>query len=272
MGDNPAGSRPSPIGLFDSGVGGLSVWAQVARLLPAHDLLYFADQKYVPYGSRPPAEIVARSHHIAAFLAGQGCPVVVVACNTASAAALEILRASRPDLAIVGMEPAVKPAAALTRRGIVGILATAGTLQGELFARTRQTYAREVEVIVRTAPGLVEQIERGETGSPETEAIVRAAVGPMVDAGADVLALGCTHYPFVAPLIRRLYGDDLQLLDPSEAVARQTRRVLGERGLLQAGADLGPGRRLFFTTGDAGRFAASLETLVGLRAEIRQAE
>ena len=260
----------SPIGLFDSGVGGLSVLLAVRRELPHEDLIYFADQKYCPYGPRPADEIRELSRRIVRFLLTEGCKAVIVACNTASAAALKDLRATWPEIPFIGMEPAVKPAAGSTRTGKVGVFATKGTLEGELFQQTRDRHAREVEVLIAYPPDWVERVERGDIDSPETEESVRRSLQPFLDAGVDEIALGCTHYPFLTPLIRQVSGDGVQVLDPSQAVARQTARVLAERRLLHP--QHLEGTRRYFTSGNAAAFALLLARLVGERASASHAE
>lgn len=252
------------IGLFDSGVGGLTVLRAVARELPSLDLVYFADQKYCPYGPRPAAAIRARSGTITRFLLDRGSDAVVVACNTASAAALYDLRDTFPDIPIVGMEPAVKPAARASHSGKIAVLATRGTLQGELFARTRLQYANEVEVFVRYPEDWVARVEHGDVDSPETEASVRRVVEPLLEAGVDEIALGCTHYPFLEPLIRKIAGEGVAVIDPSDAVARQTARVLAERDLPMTAVQ--PGAQTFYTSGDPAEFSRLLEKLLGKRA------
>ncbi|MGB8645761.1 MAG: glutamate racemase [Anaerolineae bacterium] len=260
----------SPIGLFDSGVGGLSILQAVRRELPHEDLLYFADQNYCPYGLRLADEIRALSARVTRFLLEQGCKAIVVACNTASAAALEYLRTSWPETPFIGMEPAVKPAAEKTRSGVVGVLATAGTLQGELFQRTRNRHARDVEVLVSYPTDWVERVERGEIDSADTEASVRRAIQPFLDAGADEIALGCTHYPFLAPLICQIAGAQVEVLDPSMAVARQTARVLDDRHLLNPQCVAGSGA--FYTSGESLAFARVLNKLLGETANTHHAD
>ncbi len=255
------GKEIAPVGLFDSGVGGVSVLTAVQRELPSEDLIYFADQKYCPYGPRSADEIRALSARVTRFLLDQDCKAIVVACNTASAAALEFLRASWPDIPFIGMEPAVKPAAEKSRTCKVGVFATAGTLQGELFQRTRSQYAQDVEVLVTYPQDWVERVERGEIDTPETEASVRRAVQPFVEAGVDQIALGCTHYPFLAPLIQKIAGERVEVIDPSDAVARQTLRVLRDRGLLNP--QTATGTRSFYTSGDARAFSSVLGKLLG---------
>lgn len=253
--------RVTPIGLFDSGVGGLSVLRAVARSLPGHNLTYFADQKYCPYGSRPPQEIRALSARIAQFLIAQDCRVIVVACNTASAAALYSLRETFPEIIFVGMEPAVKPAASATRSGKIAVLATRGTLEGELFANTRDEFARDVQVLTVYPTDWVERVERGDIDSPETEQSVRMVIEPLLAAGVDEIALGCTHYPFLSPLIEKIADGRATILDPSEPVARQTTRVAQETILSTAP----PPVYTFYTSGDAQDFARVLGKLLNVQ-------
>ncbi len=251
-----------PIGLFDSGVGGLSVWREVARRMPNEDLVYLADQAHCPYGTRPPAEICSLSVRATDFLLRQNAKLIVVACNTASAAALDTLRARYPDVPFVGMEPAIKPAAAQSRARKIGVLATRGTLDGPLFARTRERL-ENIEVVSVIPEGLVEKTEAGELDSPETVAIVRHAVESLRAAGVDEIVLGCTHYPFVAPLIGELAGPGIQLQDPSAAVARQVERMVKARGWRN---DTGrAGRWSFYTSGNPETFAHVMEKLIGVR-------
>jgi glutamate racemase len=256
-----------PIGVFDSGVGGLSVLRVLQRELPHEDWVYFADQKYCPYGPRPAEEIRMLSRHIVEFLLAQNCQVIVVACNTASAAALEYLRQTWPRVPFIGMEPAVKPAARNSHTRTIGILATPGTLQGQLFQRTREQHASEVEVLTVHPPDWVARVERGETDSPETEASVRQVLQPLLQAHADELVLGCTHYPFLAPLIQKIAGEQVNVIDPSEAVARQTVRVLREHGLLNPQTRMGT--RVYYTSGKVAAFERVLKKLLGETEEVR---
>jgi glutamate racemase len=259
--------RPS-VGLFDSGVGGLSVWREIERILPQADLVYVADQGHCPYGSRSADEVRSLSSAATAFLLNQGVHVVVVACNTASAAALHDLRA-RYVAPIVGMEPAVKPAAAQTQSGHVGVIATQVTFQGALFASLLERFAQDVEVHTQVCPGLVECVERGALDTPETEALLRRYLQPLLDAEIDVLVLGCTHYPFLQPAIARVVGPGVAIIDPAPAVARQTVRVLAGRGLsLVPGL---PGKRLLYTTGPYDPFADAVARLLGETGELRAA-
>lgn len=237
------------------------MWRAVARELPRHNLVYFADQKYCPYGPRPLPEIRALSGRIAKFLIEQNCRVIVVACNTASAAALYYLRETFPDVAFVGMEPAVKPAAGATRSGKIAVLATRGTFEGELFSNTRNEFAREVEVLTVYPQDWVERVERGEIDSQGTLDSVRKVIEPLLDAGVDEIALGCTHYPFLSPLIEQIANGRATVLDPSDAVARQTSHIVRERRVEptpQAG-------HLFYTSGDVNEFAPVLEKLLNVQ-------
>ncbi|HET7010302.1 MAG TPA: glutamate racemase [Anaerolineales bacterium] len=236
------------IGLFDSGIGGLSILREVRRLLPAEDLVYVADQAHVPYGSRPKEEVRSFSEAITRFLIDRQAKLVVVACNTASAVALHPLRRTFPQVPFVGMEPAVKPAAQATRSGVVGVLATPATFQGELFASVVERFAAGVRVVEQTAPGLVEQIEAGDLDGPVTRGIVDRALRPLLEQGADAIVLGCTHYPFVIPLIQELAGPNVQVIDPSPAIARQTQRLLAEKRIAADGVE--PGRVVLYTSGD----------------------
>ncbi len=219
------------IGLFDSGVGGLSVLREVRAALPRIPLLYFADSAHVPYGPRPLADVQGFARSITRFLRARGARVVVVACNTASAAALQSLRQA-PEFAgvpFVGMEPAVKPAAETTRSGVVGVLATPATFQGALYASVMERFAAGVTVLQQTCPGLVQQIEAGALDTPETEAMLRGWVEPMLAQQVDTLVLGCTHYPFIIPLLEKICGPSVRVIDPAPAVARQVVRVFGGR-------------------------------------------
>lgn len=228
-------SNDGPIGVFDSGVGGLSVLGEIRALLPNESLLYVADSGHVPYGEKSPEFIRARCRYLAAFLLGQGAKALVLACNTATAAGVAELRELYPQLPIVGMEPAVKPAAAATRSGVVGVLATTGTLKSAKFAALLDRFASDVRVITQPCPGLVERIEAGELDSAQTCDMLRGWVQPLLADGCDTLILGCTHYPFIKPLLRQLLPESVSLIDTGAAVARQLRCVLGERQLLATG-------------------------------------
>ena len=258
-----------PIAIFDSGVGGLSVLRHIQTQMPLERLLYLADQVHVPYGARSLEEIRRFSEGITRFFLEQQAKIVVVACNTASAAALNHLRSTFPDVPFVGMEPAVKPAAARTRSGKVGVLATSGTFQSERYADLMARFAREIVVLEDPCRGLVEQIEAGAVTSAGTEQLLRACLEPMLAAGVDTLVLGCTHYPFVTPLIERIAGPAVAIIDPAPAVAGQTKRVLRQRGRLAA---TGPaGQVQLWTTGSVQTLRQLARQLVGFHGRVEMA-
>lgn len=211
------------IGVFDSGVGGLSVLHHIREALPEANLIYVADSGHVPYGDKSPEYIIQRSLSITQFLTGQGAEAIVIACNTATAAAAHALRA-KFSLPIVAMEPAVKPAVSATRSGVVGVLATVGTLESARFAALLERYAGTVKIVTQGCPGLVEAVERGDLLGREARMLVERYTAPLLDAGADTLILGCTHYPFLAPLIREVVGASVSLIDTGAAVARELKR------------------------------------------------
>ncbi len=252
----------APVGVFDSGVGGLSVLRAIRRELPGVPALYVADQAHVPYGPRPLAEVRAFSEAIARFVIRRGARVVVVACNAASAGALHRLREVFPSVPFVGMEPAVKPAAETTRTGKVGVLATPATFQGELFASVVERFANGVELVNHTCPGLVARIEEGDLDGPATRAILEDALRPMLARGIDTVVLGCTHYPFVIPLIERIAGPGVRVIDPAPAVARQAARVLAQAapGAAAAGDRAPVG---VVTSGEPARLEELLPRLLG---------
>ncbi|WP_028696342.1 glutamate racemase [Pseudomonas cremoricolorata] len=227
--------RAAPVGVMDSGVGGLSVLAEIQRLLPSESLLYVADCGHVPYGEKSPEYIRQRCRQIAAFFREQGAKAMVLACNTATVAAVADLRTLYPDWPLVGMEPAVKPAAAATRSGVVGVLATTGTLQSAKFAALLDRFASDVRVITQPCPGLVECIEAGDLHSPALRELLAGYLQPLLEAGCDTLILGCTHYPFLRPLLATMVPQDVAIIDTGAAVARQLQRLLDERGLLAEG-------------------------------------
>lgn len=254
-------TAPISIGIFDSGVGGLSVLRPIRALIPGQPAIYFADQAHVPYGLRTLEEVRCFSEEITKFLLAQGARLIVVACNTASAASLHHLRKVFPEVPFVGMEPAVKPAAETTRSGVVGVLATPATFQGSMYASVVERFARGVTILTDTCPGLVKEIEKGNLEGPETQAIVARALNPMLAEGIDTVVLGCTHYPFVIPLIERLAGPQVRVIDPSPAIARQAARLLQERGWFVDDSRLASVR--FFTSGQPDSLARLLPILLG---------
>jgi glutamate racemase len=251
--------EPSPIGLFDSGIGGLSILREVRRQLPAESIIYLADQAHVPYGPRPLEEVRQLSFAIVEFLLEQGAKLITVACNTASAASLHALRERYPRIPFVGMEPAVKPAAEKTLSHTVGVLATPATFQGALFTSVVERFAEGVTVLQETLPGLVEQIEKGEIDSAETCEILERGVKPLLEQGADTLVLACTHFPFIIPQLEKIAGEAAKVIDPSPAIARQVGRLLSQANLSAEG--MMPSKVRYVTTGDPIRFAAALDRL-----------
>jgi glutamate racemase len=246
-----AGARSqAPIGVFDSGVGGLSVLRELVRRLPEERFVYVADSAHCPYGGKTTAEIIARAVAITDFLLACGAKLIVVACNTATIAAVEYLRANY-SVCFVGMEPAVKPAVALTRSGVIGILATAATLAGEKLQRLIERNKGPVRVLTQPAPGLPERVEAGELQTLQTRRLVERYTAPLLAAGADVIVLGSTHYPFLRPLIGSVVGPEVRLLDTGEAVARRVEAVLEQEGLRRRA---GPGALEFFTSGSVAHF------------------
>lgn len=264
MSDKPS----APIGIYDSGVGGLTVLRAVSSLLPDEDLIYFADQANVPYGNRSLNEVRGLAEGAASFFMSQGAKLIVIACNTASAAALKYLRGLFPDYPFVGMEPAVKPAAEQTLSGKVGVLATPSTFQGELYTSVVERFAHDVQLFQATCPGLVQQIENGHLYTPQTRKILEDALEPMLQEGVDTLVMGCTHFPFVIPLISEIAGNEVNVIDPAPAIARQVKRVLGTRGLLTERKRAG--EMVFWTSRDAEKMQVLLPKLIAVEAEVEQ--
>ncbi|MET0024967.1 MAG: glutamate racemase [Sedimenticola sp.] len=215
----------SPIGVFDSGIGGLSILNHLHRTLPNEDLVYVADNGFAPYGERSPDEIRSRSRHIARFLVGQDVKAIVVACNTATAVSIADLR-QQFDLPIIGVEPGLKPAANRTRSGVIGILATQGTLGSEKYSHLVDRHGREVAVVSQVCNGLADRVEQGLIDNDETRSLLAGYLQPMIEQGADTIALGCTHYPFLIPEIRRITGEAMEIIDTGQAVASETARRL----------------------------------------------
>ena len=251
-------SSDNPVGVFDSGVGGLSVLREIRRVLPPEDLVYVADSAHAPYGDRAPEYIADRAVALVEFLVREGAKAVVVACNTATGIAVDALRARFP-LPIVAIEPAVKPAAAATRSGVVGVMATTQTLASRRFLKLVDAHASGARVLVQPSPGLVEQVESLQLTAGATRALVEQYVRPLVEGGADTIVLGCTHYPFLTPIIQAAAGPGVAIVDPAVAVARELRRRL-EAAELSAGADR-KGKEIFWTTGPPDAVRRTIEAL-----------
>lgn len=248
------------IGLFDSGAGGLSVLRQVHIDLPYESLLYVADSGHAPYGNKSVELIIERSFAITDFLLQQGAKAVVVACNTATAAAIARLRAHF-DIPIIGIEPAIKPAVAMTRSGVVGILATGNTVRSVKFAHLLDQHGHRAHILVQPCPGLADCVERGDVSGIRPRILLERYLQPLLSAGADTLVLGCTHYPFLIPLIQQLAGTEVAIIDPSPAVARQLRHRLDSAGLRAAG--YGTGSTRYFTSGSPDQTAGVMTQLLG---------
>jgi glutamate racemase len=255
-----------PIAVFDSGVGGITVLKHIHALLPHEQLLYVADSKYAPYGNKTPEEIQARCFEIADFLIAKEAKALVVACNTATAAAIDALR-DKYTLPIIGMEPAVKPAAEASKNGIIGVLATTGTLKSAQFAGLLESYGRNVKVVTQACVGLVECIERGELNTVRTRSLIQQYCAPLLAEGADTIVLGCTHYPFLREVIREIVGEEISLIDTGAAVAKQLKRQLEEQNLLstsQRSANV-----QFWTNSEAANAKQVIVQLWGESAEVK---
>lgn len=258
----------APVGVFDSGVGGLSVAREIRRALPAEHLLYVADTAYVPYGDRGEDEVRTRTLAIGEWIQSQGAKVLVVACNTASGAALEALRETLA-IPVIGLEPALKPAVRQTRNGRVGVMATSGTLRSARFQRLVDNYADGVQVVRDPCSGLADLVEDGLLAGPELAERMEAYVAPLREAGVDTVVLGCTHYVFVRDAIREALGPGVHLLDSGEAIARRTRQILQEAGALEQG---GVGTVRILTTGDPAEVASVVHRLWGDPAGVERLE
>ncbi len=234
----------NPIGIFDSGLGGLTIYNEIHKLLPNENIIYLADSQNAPYGGKSKDEIIAISVKNTEFLLAQGCKLIVVACNTASTNAVKYLR-EHFDVPIIRVQPAIKPAALNSKTKVVGMLATKGTLESELLFETAQRFARGVKVVEQVGEGLVSLIETGKMRSPEMTSLLKKYVKPMLDQNADYLVLGCTHYPFLTDQIQEITGDQVNIIDSGEAIARQTRVILEQEGLLNT--DEREGSRIFYT-------------------------
>jgi glutamate racemase len=260
-------SNERPVAVFDSGVGGISVLKHIHALLPNEQLLYVADSKHAPYGNKTPQEIQERCFKIADFLIAQDAKALVVACNTATAAAIDALR-MRYDFPIIGMEPAVKSAAAATKNGIIGVLATTGTLKSAQFAALLESYGKNVEVVTQACVGLVECIERGELNATNTKALIRQYCAPLLAEGADTIVLGCTHYPFVRDVITDIVGKEVILIDTGAAVACQLQYRLTKEAMQSKRKQTASVR--FWTNSDATNAKQIISQLWGESADVNQ--
>ncbi len=256
---NNIAMKEQAIGIFDSGIGGLTVANAVFDLLPQEQVIYYGDTANIPYGSKPESVIRDFSFKITEFLLSKGCKAIVVACNTASAAALDALRERWPNISFIGMEPAVKPAAKLTQTGKVGVLATAGTFKSQRYAKLMETYAEGVEMIENPCVGLVKLIEQKKVNHPETKVLLESILRPMEAEGADTFVLGCTHYPFVEPLINEIIDEAEHIINPAPAIARHLKNTLEKRGLLNKGE---PGTHQFYASGDKESMQWAVEFLL----------
>lgn len=260
----------SPIGIFDSGVGGLSVMRAIREQMPEESIIYLGDQGHIPYGPRRMEQIRDFSEAITNFLLERDSKIIVVACNTASAAALKYLREKFPGVQFVGMEPAVKPAAETTQTGRVGVLATPATFQGALYASVVERFANGVKLLQNTCSGLVQQIELGDLNGPETRKILEEALLPMLEENIDTVVLGCTHYPFVIPLIQEIVGEKVRVIDPAPAVARQVKRLLEAGGMTNDPSARGNVK--FFTSDDPDALQSLMPVLLGEAGEVEGVE
>lgn len=250
------------IGLFDSGIGGLSIFREVHRLLPGYSTIYIGDQTHVPYGPRPQAEIRKFTTAAMRFLVEHQANPNIIACNTASGAALQHVRNEFPETQFVGLVPAVKPAAESTKTGRIGVLATPGTFRGKLYLRVKNQFAANVIVYQDTVPGLAVEIERGEEGLPEVRRILEKALLPMIAKDIDKVVLGCTHYPFAEEIIQSIVGPDIEIIEPGEAIARRVQSLLGEKTPEQNPT------HLFFSTGDIQVLQTGLARLLNWEQEV----
>jgi glutamate racemase len=255
----------APIGVFDSGVGGLSVLKEIRALLPNEDLLYVADSGHAPWGDKPVDDVRRWSLEISSFLVAKGAKAIVIACNVGTAAAAEAVRA-RLTVPVVAMEPAVKPAAEATRNGVVGVLTTVGTSESDRFRSLLERFGTKATVVTQPAPGLVERIEAGDVDGPQTRALVERYTARFREAGTDTIVLGCTHYPFLKDVIAGAMGKDVTLIDTGAAVARQLRRVLDDRGLLNPDSTAGTVR--FWSSGDLQQARRVIPELYGGPADV----
>jgi len=255
----------NPIGIFDSGVGGLTVWTQVRHLLPHEDFVYLADSKNCPYGSKSQDEIIELSVRNTEFLLKQNCKLIIVACNTATAAAIDYLR-KHYIVPFIGMEPATKPAALNTSTGNIGILATRGTFNGRLFKETKKKYARQIKTFIQPGDGLVELVESNQYLTSEALQLLKKYVDPMMDAQVDQIVLGCTHYPFFMPLLKQIAGPSVTIVDPAPAIAIRTQHLLKEFDIENNNGH--PGSDIFYSNGNSRIIHSLVKQLLPIEAMI----
>lgn len=236
-----------PIGIFDSGIGGTSIWKEVVKLLPNENTIYLADSKNAPYGEKSSEEIIALSVKNTEYLISNGCKLIIVACNTATTNAIDYLRKSY-SITFIGIEPAIKPAALLSKTGAIGILATKGTLSSKLFEKTTKEYTKNITTIEQDGEGLVPLIEEGKLNSPEISELLTTYLKPMLNFNIDHLVLGCTHYPYLIPQIKKILGENVTIIDSGEAVAKQTKAILEKYNLLSTSTN--NSRHQFYTNAE----------------------
>ena len=256
-----------PIGVMDSGIGGLTVWQELIKIMPGENYLYFGDSEFCPYGSKDAEEIIPRVKKIIHFLIENECKIIVVACNAITASSIEFLRKNY-SIPFIGMEPAIKPALIETKTKAIGVLATEQTLKGKLFYNTKAKYARGINIVEQVGHGLVEKVEAYDFDSESTIQILKKYLNPMLKKNIDFLVLGCTHYPFLQESIKKILGDKITILNPAAAVARQTSNIL-EKMKLKMECGKIRGESIFFTTGDSEKMKHILSVINGADYEIR---
>lgn len=257
-------SSKNPIGLFDSGIGGTSIWREINNLLPNEDTIYLADSKNAPYGQKSKEEILHLSIKNTEFLLEQNCKLIVVACNTATTNAIKELR-EKYSIPFIGIEPAIKPAALQTKTGTVGILATKGTLNSELFHKT-VAGLQDIKIMEQVGFGLVQLIEEGKLGSAELDALLEQYLKPMIEANIDCLVLGCSHYPYLIPQIKKILPPDVKIIDSGEAVARQTKKILEKNSLINKDND--NAKQVFYTNANP----AVLQMIIGSSYKVNESD
>ena len=236
--------KKQPIGIFDSGIGGSSIWKEVIKLVPNEDTIYLADSKNAPYGEKSPDEVISLCIKNTEILISKGCKLIIVACNTATTNAIDYLRKNY-SIPFIGIEPAIKPAALYSKTGAIGILATKGTLTSKLFEKTTNEYTKNITTIEQDGEGLVPLIEDGKLNSPELNELLNTYLKPMLKFNIDHLVLGCTHYPYLIPQIKKIVGEDVVIIDSGEAVAKQTKAILEKHKLLSTSSE--KSNHLFYT-------------------------